>query len=45
MKLASMSLAAMQLEQPQALGLVQDLESKCPHLLQFAHFGVLELAV
>lgn len=42
---ADMPLAAVQLEQPQALNSVQILESKYPHLLQFTNFGVLELAV
>lgn len=42
---ASRPLAAVQLEQPQALSSVQTLESKHPHLLQFTNFGVLGLAV
>lgn len=37
--------AAMRLEQPQALSLVQALESKYLHLLQFTNSGVLEPAV
>lgn len=42
---AGMPQAAMRLEQPQALSLVQALESKYLHLLQFTNFGVLEPAV
>lgn len=43
---AGMSLAAVQLEKPQALSFsVQTLESKYPHLLQFTNLGVLELEV
>lgn len=41
---AGMPLAAVQLEQPQALSSVQTLETKHPHLLQFTNFGVLGLA-
>lgn len=40
---AAMPLAAVQLEQPQALSSVQTLESK--YLLQFTNCGVLKLAV
>ena len=42
---AGTPLAAMQLEQPRALSLVQALESQYLHLLQFTNFGVLEPAV